>query len=55
MIPAKESVQVTSPQDSALAVRHEYDPQVPTRKPQRLRVQERDIDHLIPYPLRPTY
>ncbi len=55
MSPAKKSVQATSPGDSALAVRHEYNPQVPTRRPQGLQMQEGDVDHPDSYPVRPSY
>jgi hypothetical protein len=38
MSPAKESVQASSPQESALAICNEYNPQVPTQRPQGLRM-----------------
>ena len=52
--PAKESIQATSPQDSALAVNHEYDPQFLTRIPQVLGMQDGDIVHPAPYPIYPS-
>ncbi len=51
--PAIESIQATSPQDSALAVCHEYVPQVPNLRPQELGMQEGSTDHLAPYPICP--
>jgi hypothetical protein len=51
---AQESVQVSFTGDSALAICHEYDPQVPTQRSQRLGVQEGDIDCPTPYPVCPS-
>ncbi len=53
--PAKESVQASSPQDSALAICHEWDPQVPNQRPQGLRMWEGITDHPAPYPICPSY
>jgi hypothetical protein len=53
--PAQECIQASFVEDSILAVRHEYNPQVPTQRSERLGVGEGDIDCLTSYPVHPSY